>query len=360
MFERWIRRATRREDDGPTIGFVGIHAGRRTDQPVSQNETLARLFAESGYRVRRSSAMKHPALRTAHQILSILCWRKVDLLVVAVFSGRSFWIAELATRLGQLTGKRLVLFLHGGNLPVFGPEHRTWVERVLTRADLVLAPSDFLATTFREWGLDVHVIPNVLDIEKYHYEPRTAARPSILWMRTFHEHYAPEMAVRVLASVSEKFPTCTMTMAGADQGLLQQTKAEASRLGLEDRIDFPGYILLDQKRAMLAAHDIYLNTNIVDNMPVSLLEAAASGLVPVATAVGGIPALVDDGRNGVLVASGDVEAMSSEVVRLLSDDLRFAELSRGARALAEQSSWTQVLARWEDELTLLLPRWQRR
>ena len=112
------------------LGFVGIHAGSRTDQPVSQNETLSRLFEESGYRVRRSSAVKQPALRTAHQILSILSWRRVDLLVIAVFSGRSFWIAEIATRLGRLTGKRMVLFLHGGNLPVFGPEHRRWVERV--------------------------------------------------------------------------------------------------------------------------------------------------------------------------------------------------------------------------------------
>lgn len=337
------------------LGFIGIHAGSRTDQPVSQNETLSWLFEKSGYAVRRSSAVKSPALRTAHQILSILSWRRVDLLVVAVFSGTSFWIAEIATRLGRLTGKRLVLFLHGGNLPVFGPEHRRWVESVLHRADLVLAPSDYLAETFRSWGMDVRVIPNVLAIEKYRYSERSSARPALLWMRTFHEHYDPLMAVRVLERVSRVHPDVTMTMAGADQGLLDATRAEADRLGVSARITFPGYMLEDAKRDAFAAHDIFLNTNVVDNMPVSVLEAAASGLVPVATAVGGIPSLLTDGTDSVLVAGGDDEAMAAAVLELLSDSDRFARTSLHARELAERSAWPAVKLKWEEQLELLLP-----
>lgn len=355
MTSWWRRVSGRRGTSPPRIGFVGIHAGRRTDQPVSQNETLAHLFEQAGYEVRRSSAIKNPPLRTAHQIVSILSWRRTDLLVIAVFSGRSFWIAELATRLGRLTGKRMVLFLHGGNLPVFGPAHRRWVERVFDRADLVLAPSDFLADTFRQWGCDVRVIPNVLDIENYDYLRRTEARPRLLWMRTFHEHYDPTMAVRVLARVVEVYPACTMVMGGADQGLLDATRLEAARLGVEDRIDFAGYLRPDAKRAAFAAHDLFLNTNVVDNMPVSLLEAAAAGLVPVATAVGGIPALVQDGHNGILVPAGDADAMADVVIRLLGDAAAFELLSKGARELAERSSWIQVRRRWEEELSLAAP-----
>lgn len=340
----------------PELGFVGIHAGSRTDQPVSQNETLANLFERSGYRVHKSSSIKWPPLRTAHQICSILRWRHVDLLVIAVFSGTSFWIAELATRLGRLTGKRMVLFLHGGNLPVFGPEHRRWVERVLSRADRVFAPSEFLADTFREWGLDVRVVPNVLAIENYPYRARTSARPALLWMRTFHEHYDPLMAVRVLERVARVHPEVTMTMGGADQGLLDATIAEAARLGVTDRIHFAGYMLMDAKLDAFDRHDIFLNTNIVDNMPVSVLEAAAAGLVPVATAVGGIPKLLTDGEDSVLVPSGDDEAMADAVLALMADDERHHRLSTRARALAERSSWPQVRRIWEDELALLLPR----
>lgn len=339
----------------PVLGFVGIHAGRRTDQPVSQDETLAQRFSESGYRVRSTSAIRHRVPRTLHQILSILVWRNVDLLMVSVFSGPSFRIAEFATLLGRLTGKRLVLFLHGGNLPEFTLVARGRVERVLRRADLVVAPSEYLAGSFRKLGFDVRVIPNVLDIDCCTYRENRTPRPALLWMRTFHPHYDPLLAVRVLDRVSEAVPDVVMTMAGADQGILDQVVAEANRRGLSDRITFPGYLRLEEKRAALDEHDIFLNTNVVDNMPVSVLEAASAGLVPVATAVGGIPALLTNGENAVLVPPGDEVAMGDAVIELVADPARFRRLSQHARRLAEASSWPSVQRLWEVELTRLLP-----
>lgn len=339
----------------PVLGFLGIHAGNRTDQAVSQNETVARLFQESGYEVRRASAVKWPPLRTAHQIAAILAWRDVDVMVVAVFSGRSFWIAEFATRLGRLTGKRLILFLHGGNLPNFSREHRSWVERVFDRADVVLAPSDYLADAFRSWGIDVKVIPNVLSIENYEFNEHPVPRPALLWMRTFQEHYDPLMAVRVLERVLRVHPEATMVMGGADQGLFDATVAEARRLGVDGHIDFPGYLSLDAKRQAFADSSIFINTNTVDNMPVSVLEAAASGLVPVATAVGGLPSLLHDGVDSVLVPSGDDEAMADAVLGLLADPARYSAMAREARRLALRSSWPEVLQLWQRELALILP-----
>jgi len=341
----------------PVLGFVGVHAGRHTDRPVSQNETLARLFQSIGYKVRRSSAVRAPSLRTAHQILSLLWWRDVDVIVVAVFSGPSFWIADFTSWLAQRLGRRkVVMFLHGGNLPVFGPANRARVTRVFDRADLILAPSAFIADAFRPWGYDVRIIPNVLDIGRYPYVVRTAARPTLLWMRTFHEHYDPLMAVEVLALVAEVHPDITMTMGGADQGLLADTERKADELGVRHRITFGGYLDAEAKTAAFLANDIFLNTNIVDNMPVSVLEAAASGLVPVATAVGGIPDLLTDGKDSLLVPARDAKAMADAVLDLLGDPERYAALSLGARALANRSAWPSVHALWCEQLRVLTPR----
>lgn len=343
-----------RADGPPEIGFVGIHAGRRPGWPVSQNEVLAGLFEQAGYRVRRASTIRQPVLRTLHHVTAILSWWRVRVLVIAVFSGRSFLMSEVATFLGRLTGKHCVVFLHGGGLPDFAPRHRRRVERVLSRADLVLAPSDYLASTFRSWGYDVAVIPNVLDIDQYDYEPRQSARPTLLWMRTFHPDYNPCMAVRVLARIAESHPKVTMTMGGADHGGLEEARAEADRLGVAERIDFAGYLDMEAKRAAFARHDLFLNTNRVDNMPVSVLEASASGLVPVVTAVGGLPSIITDGENGSLVPSDDDEAMALVVEELLAQPHVFAALSAGARKFAEQCSWPQVRQRWETELAGIL------
>jgi glycosyltransferase involved in cell wall biosynthesis len=174
-------------------------------------------------------------------------------------------------------------------------------------------------------------------------------------MRTFHEHYNPLLAVQVLALVAQKYPQARLTMGGADHGLLAATRAEAERLGVADRVAFPGYVRGEDKAAALADHDIFLNTNDVDNMPTSVLEAAASGLVPVATAVGGIPFLLDDDVNAVLVAPRDPDAMADAVIGLLDDADRYQRLSRGARFLAERSAWPTVRSRWVEELSRLVP-----
>lgn len=340
----------------PVLGFVGIHAGRRTDQPVSQNETLALLFEGRGYRVRRSSAVKRPVFRTAHQLVSLLRWPDVDAVVVAVFSGPSFWIADFSSFLARrVRRKKVILFMHGGNLPVFGPAHARRVKRVFDRADLLLAPSTYIAGVFRDWGYDVRIIPNVLSIERYRYRVRDSARPALLWMRTFHEHYDPILAIEAFALLSERYPDATLTMGGADHGLLQATKERAAVLGVADRVTFAGYLDPQAKAEAFANHDIFLNTNRVDNMPISVLEAAACGLVPVATAVGGIPAMLTDGRDAVLVPAGDAPALAAATQGLLDDPDRFAKLSVGARSLAESTAWPAVHLQWREQLMLLLP-----
>ena len=111
-----VRRSERQR---ASLGFIGIHAGVRGGQAVSQSEILADRFSRDRYPVRQASTIRNPVLRTLHQLVSILSWRRVDALVIDVFSGRSFRMAEVATGVGRLRGLRLVLFLH---VETFVPE----------------------------------------------------------------------------------------------------------------------------------------------------------------------------------------------------------------------------------------------
>lgn len=338
----------------PRLGFLGIHAGGRPGQAPGQDEILAALFRGEGYEVRQASTVKWPPLRTLDQLRALVAWRDVDVLAIAVFSGPSFLIARFGTYLGRRLGDRkVVLFLHGGNLPVFAPEHRAVVTRTFDRADRILAPSPFLADAFRSWGYDVEVVPNVLPFDPPEAPARTTPRPALLWMRTFAPEYDPLAAVEVFRLVVEAVPDATLTMAGGDHGMLEPTRARAAELGFGDRISFPGYLDDAGKVAAFAGHDVFLNTNRIDNTPVSVLEAAAAGVVPVAMRVGGIPALLSDGVDSILIEPGDTAAMAAAVVRLLGDPARFAELSGGARALAERSTWPAVRRRWEEQFEAL-------
>ncbi len=95
-----------------------------------------------------------------------------------------------------------------------------------------------------------------------------------------------------------------------------------------------------------AEADIYLQTPNIDNMPISVLEAFASGCAVVATNVGGLPAILTDGEHGLLVKDNDHEAVAASVLRLLDDPALADRLTRAARESCERYRWQNVRARW--------------
>jgi glycosyltransferase involved in cell wall biosynthesis len=319
---------------------------------VGQGEVLAGLLAREGHAVRTASRRVNRWLRLADLVISPTLWRgRVDLLVVLVFSGAAFRLVEAASAAGVRAGFPLVFWLHGGNLVDFAHRHPTRVDRVLRRGRAWVAPSGFLAEPFRGRGYDVRVIPNVVDLEEYPYRYRPTVAPRLLWMRTFHELYRPDLALRTLALVRQSHPDATLTLAGQDKGLLGEIRRLASELGLDGAVRFAGFLDAEGKRREFAEHDIFLNTNRVDNAPVSVLEAAAFGLPVVSTNVGGIPHLLRNGEEALLLPEGDAEALASSVRRLLDEPGLAARLSMAGREVAERSSWPRVKPLWEELLS---------
>lgn len=322
--------------------------GRDTDQVTTQGEVLGDLFRSEGWQVRQTSSAANRWVRLVDTLSCLIRWRhSIDLVVLSVFSGPAFVVADSASVVTRLLRLPVVMVLHGGNLPAFESNHPGWVRRVLDRAVAVVAPSGFLADGVGAASARAIVIPNVLDLSDYEFRERVTPEPRLFWMRTFHPIYNPTLALRVLERVRRTSPTATLTMAGQDKGLLASTRREADRSGLAEAVRFAGFLDPAQKRTELSTHDIYLHTNHIDNAPVSVLEAAAAGLPIVATAVGGIPHLLTHDETALLVPDDDAEAMASAIERILTEPGLADRLSRAARELAEASAWHAIRANWE-------------
>lgn len=336
---------------------------------MTQGEMLARLLAAEGYEVRQTSHIPARLPRLADTLRSLVVWRNaVDLVIHQVFSGPAFAVTDAASALCRLLGLRQVFALHGGALPEFAAARPGWVRRVLRRADYIVAPSAYLlerldlaapgANPLPDRAADetraansrrfkgARIIPNILEIDRYPFRHRASVAPRLLWMRTFHDVYQPQLAVEVLADLRRTHPAATLTMAGQEKGLHEAVVALARERGLGDAVRFPGFLDAAGKEREFAAHDVYLNTNRVDNMPVSVLEAAAFGLPVVATSVGGIPYLLRDGETALLTPAGDAPAMAAAVRRLLDSPQLAAALSANGRRLAESCAWEPVRAQW--------------
>jgi len=169
----------------------------------------------------------------------------------------------------------------------------------------------------------------------------------LFWMRSFERAWNPRMAVQVIAALKQHVPDATLVMAGKDKGLEAETRALSDQLGVAESVRFAGFLDHAGKSREGLNADIFINTNHVDNMPVAILEAWAMGLPVVATAVGGVPDLVEDGRTGILVADDDVDGMVEAVRRLLSNPDLAERLSQNGRRRAEESSWNRVRQEWE-------------
>ena len=123
-----------------------------------------------------------------------------------------------------------------------------------------------------------------------------------------------------------------------------ELEAAASRLGVANSVSFLGY--RDDAISLMASSDIVVSASSYESFGRSLVEAQAVGRPVVATAVGGTPEIIRDGRSGILVPYGDAEAMATAVLRLLEDKQlarRMGAAGRG-RGASDQRSATDHAA----------------
>ena len=336
------------ESSTPSVCIVGNLLGRNPGFITTQGQILADLLKGEKYEVVSVSSKINRAARLLEIAYTIVRNRKtVDVLILEVYSGMSMLIADIASYLSGVFRIPSVFVLHGGNLPEFSTRYPRWTRRVLKRADVLVAPSNYLAQELKIPGREIAVVPNVVEIESCKFRPRHSVEPRLIWMRSFHPVYNPQMALNAFAHIKSIFPQATLTMAGVDKGLEADMKQLARDLGIDEAVRFPGFLNAAEKAREFSQADIYLNTNHIDNMPVSVLEACAWGLPVIATEVGGISRMLKHRENALLVPDNDPFSMSEAVVELVRSPSLAFQISENGRRLADRSSWACVRPLWE-------------
>jgi glycosyltransferase involved in cell wall biosynthesis len=313
-------------------------------------EDFAERLRASGWNVITASTKKSRFARLTDMLSTI--WSKKDEYEIAqvdVYSGNAFFWAEAACWTLRRARKPYVLTLHGGNLPVFSKKWPRRVRHLLNSAAVVTCPSPFLLEKLRDFRNDLVLIPNPLQVSSFPFVHRENPKPNLIWLRAFHGIYNPELAPKVIDSLRKIFPDVHLKMGGPvkEESSIHKMKNVAKEVGVEDRIEISGAISRANIGSFLNQGDIFLNTTYFDNTPVSLMEAMACGLCIVSTDVGGLPYLLKDGHDALLVPSNDSQAMSAAVTRLLQEPGLASKISKNARSAAEKFDWSEILPRWE-------------
>ena len=144
--------------------------------------------------------------------------------------------------------------------------------------------------------------------------------------------------IQALHLLRDRKPEVKLVMVG-DGPELAALKREVRRLGLQDRVEFTGWLTFAevQQRLESATLLVHPSSGLGDAVPTVIKEAQAAGLPVVAADVGGIPEILDHGRAGSLFPPRDAQALADRISQLLSDKQILAQYAKDGRAFAEKT-----------------------
>jgi glycosyltransferase involved in cell wall biosynthesis len=270
-------------------------------------------------------------------------------LVVKLVSDEVF---ERATRSGRYEGT-LDAFQRTGGVRV--RILRTTRNSALRSARRVFCPSAYLRDVALRWGLDlerVSVLPNPA--------PEIPALPSRDelrqelgvdgWALVFAGRLGPQKALGVALAALARTPDVTLSVAG-DGPERAALERRAGELELGSRVRFLGSVPRERVLRLFRAADASVLPSAWENLPHTVVESLAVGCPVIATAVGGVPEVVKDGENGLLVPPNDPDALAAAMTRLFAEDGLRTRLSSAAPAsvagLTEEAVFTTIEAELE-------------
>jgi glycosyltransferase involved in cell wall biosynthesis len=300
-----------------------------------------------GLRWLRRVPVARTLLNQCLYVANLFALRHADVVHVYSASYWSFLLAPVpAIVVSRWFGKPVILNYHSGeaedHLATWGLRVHPWLRRV----DEIVVPSAYLQTVFARHGYRARVVRNIIDTSGFHYRERSELQPRLLSNRNLEAHYRVGTTLKAFALLRKQWPQARLKIAGygSERARLEQW-VRSERLG---GVEFVGRIEPEAMPRLYDEADIFVNASVIDNQPISILEAFAAGLPVVSTPVGDIPAMLRNQQNGTLVPQDDPAAMAAAIALLLDAPEEAVNMARRARAEVEQYTWAEVRNAWTD------------
>ena len=326
-------------DDAPSIRYIATH----TEGP----KVLKFIIAVLGF---------------CGVVLTAVFW-PFSILHIHVASNASFTRKNAVAAVGHALGKKVILHVHGGGFADFFDRGSLSLKRRisarLAAADLVIGLSDGWQSRLKGMspGADVRVLTNPVDVLAY--REATRLRPQqqatggrLLFLGALVKRKGVLDLIEAVTRVADERPDVVLELAGSASTARLRKLVDSK--GVHKNVRFLGWIQDSDKLAAFGRAHVLVLPSYIEGLPVVLLEAMAAGLPVVASRVGGIPDLVEDGVNGFLIEPGDVKALSESILRLLTDTELRHSMGAASLQLVGDKHDVRVVARtlvdWYDEI----------
>jgi len=262
---------------------------------------------------------------------------EVDLIHIQLAFRGSAYRKLIIAAIARCLGIPYVVHLHAGQFDRFWAASGKYlcrsINRLFVNSAAIIVLGDYGARVILDrlpsLRDKITILPNASTSPS---QPNRARSESGQIRITFLGFLDPEKGVPQLVDALGKL-ACrtdwTATIAGS--GEIRQTRDQARRLGIGDRVDLPGWLDPSESAALLERTDILALPSFVETLPMAIIEAFAYGVAVVATPVGAVPEVIAHEHNGLLVPVGNAEALANALNQLLEDGALRRRLGDAAR-----------------------------
>ncbi|HTI04810.1 MAG TPA: N-acetyl-alpha-D-glucosaminyl L-malate synthase BshA [Gemmatimonadales bacterium] len=252
---------------------------------------------------------------------------------------------------------KVVTTLHGTDITLVGqdPSYYTLTKFSIEQSDAVTAVSEYLRDeTYRAFGCgqcDLRVIPNFISGADYYPRTDESSRRRLapkghrvlVHVSNFRPVKRIGDVVSIFAAVHQKLPaTLVLVGDGPDRDAAEQ---QVDSLGLRKDVRFLGKV--ENVGDVLRGADLFVLPSATESFGLAALEAMACGVPVVASAAGGIPEVVEEGKTGFLAPPGDVATMAARALQVLEDTSAHQRMAQAAAARAREFSADHVVPQYE-------------
>lgn len=216
------------------------------------------------------------------------------------------------------------------------------LKKVLVRAQTVIAVSSPVANFLGQF-IDknkIKIIPNAIDFDAPASRPHPAEM-IIGNIGSLNSAKGQRYLIEAFSAISKKFPEAKLEIVG-DGPFEERLKNQAQTLDLDDKIKFLGR--REDIAPIIKRWSVFALPSISETFGIAILEAFASMIPVVASRVGGVVDIIENGENGVLVPAKNPQALSKEIIEILGNDQKAAKLAvSGLATLKNRFTWSKII-----------------
>jgi len=328
---------------------------------TSWDKGLTRESAEEGFHIHRVKTVRRPVFQVLTYIpKSLPVIRKINPDIVHC---QSIPLGLSGFLIKKLFGKPYVVYGRGSD--VYNP----WIFKnivsklVLRNADAIIALTEDMKKRIQNiHDRSVFVIPNGVDLERFgelpqeipDKESKLTDEKVIIFIGTLRPVKGVRYLIEAMRMIAEGYKRTRLLLVGdgEERGYLEKL---VNKMGLEDCVSFIGRVPHERALTYMVTSDVFVLPSLSEGFPMTILEAMACGLPIVATRIGGLPEVIEDGRSGFLVEPENPKEIAERVLLLLEDNELRKRISLNNKERVEKYSWQHIVNRLAEVYSGIFP-----